>query len=138
MENNLIVLVCITPQLSCEKLICCGKELAGKLGCELCVVTALKKEENPKIISNALKILNALSKVTECNIDIIYGNHSAKTLGSYINKVNPCHILIGNPVEGGRFFEEFMSNSYNAPVSIVGDNKQILYTLPTTHFEVIH
>ena len=138
MKNNSIVLVCVTPQISCEKLICCGKELADKLNCELCVVTALKKEENPKTISNALKILNNLSNMCGCNIDIIYSNRAAESLGTYINKVNPCHILIGNPVEGGRFFEEFMSNLYNAPVSIVGNNKQILYTLPSANFELIH
>lgn len=138
MKNTSPVLVCVTPQLSCEKLISYGKELSSKLKCELCVVASLKKDETAKNISNALKVLNTLSKISESNIDIIYSNNAAKSLGSYINKVNPCHILIGNPIEGGRFFEEFMSNQYSAPVSIVNGEKEILYTLPASNFEVMH
>ncbi len=138
MENTSPVLVCVTPQLSCEKLISCGKELANKLKCGLCIVTALKKDETAKNISNALKVLNTLSKICECSIDIIYSNNAAKSLGTYINKAKPCHILIGNPIEGGRFFEEFMSNQYSAPVSIVNSEKEILYTLPASNFEVVH
>ncbi len=138
MNNLEPVLVCVTAQLSCEKLINRGKELAEKLGRPLRVVTVLNKEGNAKEKSTALKNLNALSKKSKCNIDIVYSENAAQSLGFHINKINPCHILIGNPIEGGRFFEEFMSNTYTAPVSVVDSEEKIIYTLPSANFEAIH
>lgn len=137
--NNLgPVLVCVTAQLGCDRLINSGKELAKRLARPLRVVTVLSKEGNAKEKSNALKILNILSKKTQSDIDIIYSDNASQSLGIHINKLNPCHILIGNPVEGGRFFEEFMSNTYNAPVSVVDNEEKIMYTLPSANYEAIH
>ena len=68
METTSTVLVCITPQLSCEKIITYGKDMAQKLNSELCVVSAIKKDPAAKKVSEALKILNALSKKCSCNI----------------------------------------------------------------------
>ncbi len=130
------VLVCITAQLGCEKLIKYGEELSYKLNRELYVVTVLKKESSAKIKSHELKILNILSKKCRCGIDIIYSDNIAQSLNSHIIKIDPCHILIGNPVEGGHFFEEFMSNSYNAPVSVVNNAIGIMYTIPSNNFEM--
>lgn len=132
------VLVCVTPQLSCDKLINMAKEFAEKLNRPLYVVTVLKKNGNANKKSNEIKNLNSLSKRTQCNIDIIYSDNVAQSLGYYINKAEPFHIFIGNPVEGGRFFEEFMSNIYRAPVSVVNSDDEIIYTLPSSTFEAIH
>ncbi len=137
MKNSEPVLVCVTAQLSCEKLINRGKELASRLNRPLYVVTVLSKDGCAKEKSIAIKNLNTLSKQTQCNIDIIYSENIAQSLGHHINKINPCHILIGNPIEGGRFFEEFMSNIYKAPVSVVNSEEEIMYTIPSPTFEII-
>ncbi len=137
MKNLGPVLVCVTAQLNCERLINSGKELSQRINRELYVVTVLNKDDSAKEKSDALKTLNALSKKTDCSIDIIYSDNVAQSLGVHINKVNPCHILIGNPVEGGRFFEEFMSNIYRAPVSVVNGDDEIMYTIPSPAYESI-
>jgi len=135
MKNFGPVLVCVTAQMSCERLIESGKDLAERLNRELYVVSVLDKDGDANEKSKALKILNALSKKTDCGIDIIYSDNVALSLGVHINKVNPCHILIGNPMEGGRFFEEFMSNVYKAPISVMNTENEIVYTVPPTVFE---
>lgn len=131
------VLVCVTAQLNCERLINSGKELSQHINKPLYVVTVLNKESSAKEKSAALKTLNILSKKTGCSIDIIYSDNVAQSLGIHINKVNPCHILIGNPIEGGHFFEEFMSNVYSAPVSVVSGDDKIMYTIPCEAYEMV-
>lgn len=137
MEFSNPVLVCVTAQLSCARLINSGKELSQRINKPLYVVTVLSKDSDAKEKSRALKTLDALSRKTDYNIDIIYSNNVAHSLGVHINKINPCHILIGNPVEGGRFFEEFMSNVYSAPVSVISGDDKIMYTIPSPAFETI-
>ncbi len=122
------VLVCVTAQLSCEKLIKAGLELSQKLNRELVVVTVQNKNADAARRAQDLKALNQLSKSTGCSIDIIFSEHITQSLASYIHKIDPCHIFIGNPDSSGHFFEEFMSNVYEAPVSVVND--KVIYTLP--------
>ena len=68
------ILVCVTAQLSCQRLINSGKELSERINKPLYVVTVINKESSAKEKSAALKILNSLSKATGCSIDIIYSD----------------------------------------------------------------
>ncbi len=130
------VLVCVTAQLRCEKLIRAAEDLAAKLNRELTVVTIQPKNAEPQQRARDLKCLNTLSKLCDCDIDIIYSDHVTTSLAAYINRCEPCHILIGNPDTKGAFFNEFMSNHYCAPVSVV--DEKIIYTLPAYQFDAAH
>ena len=73
MQKNIVA--CVTAQISCEKIISAAMDLSKKLNCKLIVVTVQKAKEDAKIRANSLKILNTLSKITGCNIDIVYGDN---------------------------------------------------------------
>ncbi len=128
MDENNPVLVCVTAQLRCENLIKVAADLAQKMNRALKVVTIQAKNAQPQQRARDLKCLNTLSRLCNCNIDIIYSDNITIGLASYINRCEPCHILIGNPDKNGKFFTEFTANNFGVPVSVVGD--KILYTLP--------
>lgn len=129
------VVACITAQLSCKNIIEAGRELAEKLNCGLTVVTIQKREEDAERRARDLKILDSLSKLCDCDISIIYSNTPVTSLSSYVNKINPCHILIGNPNSESSFFNNFIAAVNSAPVSVV--NNKILYTIPAKELDVL-
>lgn len=128
------VVACITAQLSCKNIIEAGKELANKLNCGLTVVTIQRREEDAERRARDLKILDTLSKICDSDISIIYSNNPVVSLSSFVNKCNPCHILIGNPNSESSFFNDFLA-AVSAPVSVV--NNKILYTIPPKEFDVM-
>lgn len=127
MQKNIIA--CVTAQISCENIISAAKDLSKKLNCNLCVVTVQRAKEDAKVRANSLKILNKLSKITDCSIDIVYGDNPTKALISYIKKLSPQHIFIGNPNPNTSFYKEFISN-LPWPISVVTETT--FYTIPAT------
>lgn len=127
MQKNIVA--CVTAQISCEKIISAALDLSKKLNCNLTVVTVQKAKEDAKIRANSLKILNTLSKITGCNIDIVYGDNPKNALVSYIHKLSPQHIFIGNPDPNTSFYKEFIS-ALPWPISVV--NETTVYTIPAS------
>ncbi len=127
MQKNIVA--CVTAQISCEKIIGAALDLSKKLNCKLYVVTVQKAKEDAKIRANSLKILNTLSKITGCSIDIVYGDNPKNALVSYIHKLSPQHIFIGNPNPNTSFYQEFIS-SLPWPISVVTETT--VYTIPAS------
>lgn len=127
MQKNIVA--CVTAQISCEKIIGAALDLSKKLNCKLHIVTVQKAKEDAKIRANSLKILNTLSKITGCSIDIVYGDNPKNALVSYIHKLSPQHIFIGNPNPNTSFYQEFIS-SLPWPISVVTETT--VYTIPAS------
>lgn len=127
MQKNIVA--CVTAQINCEKIIGAALDLSRKLNCKLYVVTVQKTKEDAKIRAKSLKILNTLSKITGCSIDIVYGDNPKNALVSYIHKLSPQHIFIGNPNPNTSFYQEFIS-SLPWPISVVTETT--VYTIPAS------
>lgn len=127
MQKNIVA--CVTAQINCEKIIGAALDLSRKLNCKLYVVTVQKAKEDAKIRAKSLKILNTLSKITGCSIDIVYGDNPKNALVSYIHKLSPQHIFIGNPNPNTSFYQEFIS-SLPWPISVVTETT--VYTIPAS------
>lgn len=129
------IVACVTAQISCKTIIFSALELAKKLDATLYVVTSQTKKEIAVKRAGSLKILNKLSKITEQSIDIIYSDSPQTALASYINRIEPCHVFIGNPDPNAPFYKEFLANVKNSPISVVGEN--IIYTIPSNNINKI-
>ncbi len=123
------IVACVTAQISCKSIINAATELSKNLNCKLCVVTVQKSKEDAKYRANSLKTLNKLSKITDCNIDIIYSDNPKNALVSYIHKLSPQHIFIGNPNPNTSFYKEFIA-ALPWPISVVTETT--VYTIPPT------
>ena len=123
------ILVCITAQLNSVKLIEAARDLGNKYKREFCVVTILKKTSDAKTRAKDLKILNKISKQCNCDIDIIYSDTVSLSLANYVNKLNPYHIIVGNPDNTTTLFKDFVANVFDVPISVC--TEKIIYSLPT-------
>lgn len=122
------IVACVTAQISCKSIINAATDLSQKLNCKLCVVTVQMAKEDAKIRANSLKILNKLSKITGTSIDVVYSDNPKTALISYIHKLMPQHIFIGNPNPNTSFYQEFIS-ALPWPISVV--NETTVYTIPS-------
>ena len=123
------IIACVTAQISCKNIISAALDLSNKLKCNLLVVTVQKTKEDAKVRANSLKILNTLSKITGCNIDIVYSENPNAALVAYINKLSVQHIFIGNPNPNTNFYKEFIS-ALSLPISVVTETT--VYTIPAS------
>ena len=126
MQRN--VIACVTAQISCKEIINAALKLAKQIGANLIVVTAQKDKEKANKRACDLKVLNKLSSITGCDIDIIYSENPTIALVSYVDKLNPYHIFIGMPT-ADRAFYNYFANEYNSvPISI--DNTKNSSSVP--------
>ncbi len=117
MQRNIVA--CVTAQISCKEIIYAASKLAKLIDANLIVVTSQKDKAEAKCRANDLKVLNKLSHITGCDIDIIYSENPTTALVSYINKLKPYHIFIGSPKVDRTFYNYFVNNSNSVPISIV-------------------
>lgn len=118
MFKNDLILVCVTAQDSCIEIINKGKEFAEKYGAVLEVVTIQPKKMDAQRRAEDMKCLQSLSKITECQITIIYSDNVLHSLSSYINKMEPMHILTGQQGIESEFVIK-LSMLCDAPISMI-------------------
>ena len=117
MQRN--VVACVTAQLSCKEIINSASKLAERIGGKLIVVTSQKDKMEAHRRACDLKVLNELSCTTGYDIDIIYSENPTFALVSYIKKLKPYHIFIGNPKVDKTFYNYFINEYNSVPISIV-------------------
>ena len=105
MPENETVLVCVTDQVSCDRLIRRGRELAEKRQCPLRVLHVRTREStmlgNPDI-SSALNQLYSLARETDAEMEIIASPEVEKTITDYARTHQVTGIVIGaSPRDGG-------------------------------------
>ena len=98
MAENETVLVCVTDQMSCARLIGRGAELARENGCALRVLHVRTREKtmmgNPDI-SSALNDLYRLSREAEAEMEIISSPEVEDTICQYAQKYRAFHVVLG-------------------------------------------
>lgn len=99
------ILVCITQQKTCERLIRKAVELRGELGGNLFVIHVAKNEWNllnNKTEGEALEYLFGISKSVGANLTVLKSENTAKTLADFArqNKINL--IIMGESPDSGK------------------------------------
>lgn len=92
------IMICVTRQKTCERLIRFGYELAQKDGVELYVVHAAKVGENYLGNPNegeALNYLFQVSKQVGAEMNVIRSKHVVKTLADFAKKQKIATMVLG-------------------------------------------
>lgn len=99
------VMVCVTQQRTCERLIKRGAALSEKLKGELYVIHVAKEGVNflgNKREGDALEYLFNISKGVGANLTVIRSNDVVKAIIDYAENNNIKHIVLGQSPEDNR------------------------------------
>ena len=93
------ILVCVTQQKNCERLIRYADELKNTLNCEELHVLHVAKTNynflNHEKEGEALEYLFNISKSLDANLTVLKSDEIEKTIAAYSNEHNISHIIIG-------------------------------------------
>lgn len=127
MENQGGILICITAQPNCERIIGEGKKLAQRLHKDYEIVTVQPKQCEAKKRANDMVILEKLATDTDSPIKVIYSNNPLTSLISYAESVDPIHIFTGEQAADSAFVSH-LSLLCEAPVTMVAKDGLITMT----------
>ncbi len=103
-----MVLVCVTDQESCSRLIRTGRRLANLLGSPLKVITVRPKGSENWFASDELEYLYQVSKELGAEMIIRFHNDASQCVADYIAQQPIQSIVVGEPPEPGHSL--FISN----------------------------
>ena len=91
------VLVCVTGQYDCDRLIESGSELAVKHGYDLRVLCVHTPDSNPAYISDEIEYLYRTAKNLGAEMTIAFNDRAPKYAADFARKVNARYLITGLP-----------------------------------------
>lgn len=97
------IMVCVTQQKTCERLIKKGKELRDKIGGELHVVHVAREDENflgNSKQADAIEYLYGISKLVGADMTVLRSNDVCGAITKFAEEYEVGHIILGEPPKG--------------------------------------
>lgn len=99
------IMVCVTQQKTCERLIKKGAALKEELNCDLYVIHVAREGTDilgDKNEANALEYLFNISKGVGANLTVLKSKDVADAIVEYAGKKKIGHVILGEPPAGCR------------------------------------
>lgn len=126
MSKKACVLVCVTSQPDCERLIRAGKKIADGEGVPLQVVSVQRMEECFQPNSDTLERLHQQAKAVNAEMTIYFNDSPAITAA-----VHAVNIVMGFPRENSaHFVEDVHLLAPEVPISMVDGDDKIYQMIP--------
>ena len=132
MSANRCILACVTPQVSCSKLIETGKVLAKQndVTLEILCVFPQKACLNPNV--EALCELQRVATEADAPMTIVFNDSPVLAASSYAVKKKAFTLLTGFPRENSsKFIESFHAILPEIPISMVDDDGKVYRIIPS-------
>ena len=128
-----MVLVCVTDQESCDRLIYAGRSLAHHDGIDLKVICVRPKKAERWLASDEVEYLFNVAKDLEAEMLIYFNDHAAETVARYVKENTVSYILVGMPPDPGNsmFITTLEDQCPDVPVITV-DKSGGLQLMPAT------
>ena len=119
------VLVCITDQYSCERLIGRGREIADSLGLPLQVINVQSTKNGLNANGDALEFLYKKAIQNNAEMVIYYNDEPALITAGHLRKYNVKHVVTGMPsdVQNSGFIQFLRSLLPDVPITVVPQDK---------------
>lgn len=129
-EKSANVLVCVTDQLSCERLILVGAAIAEKYGVPVKVLSILPEglisESTAAVLQNLYDTASSLG----AEMTVYFNNDPALTAAVHASKTGAVHIVSGTPgIESNMFIETIKNLLPELPMSIIDADNHV-FTFP--------
>ncbi len=91
------VLVCVTGQYDCDRLINVGYEKAQRMNCDLHVLCVHTPISNASFLSDEIEYLYQKAKTLGADMTIAFNNNAPHTTADFAKKINAKVIVTGMP-----------------------------------------
>ncbi len=92
-----MVLVCVTDQDSCDRLIYAGKKLAKIENLELQVLSVRPYHTRDGLSGDALEYLYSISKQLEADMIVLFHDYAPEAVANYIQHHETNYVIVGMP-----------------------------------------
>lgn len=124
------VLVCVTDQTSCRRLITAGVAIAEKLQVPVKVVSVQPEGLVSKKASEALQVLYNISAKLGADMTVYFSDDPALTVAVHARQAGAIHIVSGAPGANSNLFIEMIKGLLpEVPLSVV-DADEHMVTFP--------
>lgn len=131
MSKNACVLVCVTSQPDCERLIRAGQKIAEEQHAPLQVVSIQRAEECFQPNSEVLEHLHQQAKAVNAEMTIYFNDSPAITAAVHAVKESAVNIVMGFPKENSaHFVEDVHMLAPDIPISMVDSDNKIYQMIP--------
>ncbi len=126
-QSSANVLVCVTDQPSCRRLILAGDTIARRGGIPVKVVTILPPGTVSARTADTLQTLYNIAGKLGAEMTVYFNDEPALTAAVHARKTNAVHIVSGSPgAQSNLFVETIKSLLPEVPLSVVDENEQML------------
>ena len=91
------VLVCVTGQYDCDRLIEAGFEKASELGCDLHVLCIHTPVNDLSLLSEEIEYLYRTAKKLGADMTIAFDKNAPRFAAGFARKINARHLVTGMP-----------------------------------------
>ena len=125
------VLVCVTDQYSCERLIKAGKQLSDSMGLPLQVLSVQPASSSVQERGKALDYLYRLAARYDASMTIYYHDDSALMTAGHIKKYRVRQVVTGMPGQVGSGFVEVLHTLCpEVPITLISQNGEQFHITP--------
>lgn len=119
-EENSKVLVCVTDQYSCERLIKRGAEIAKENQMELQVLNVSKPSSGIEVDGKALEFLYKKAKNCGAEVVFYFNDEPVLIIAGHVKKYNVCNVITGMPENGNIGFIQMLHTLIpDVPITMV-------------------
>lgn len=132
MEKGKAVLVCVTGQHDCDRLIRTGREIAEEKSLSLQVLCVQPNSAGFETDCEELEYLRQTARDAEAEMSVYFNDDSALTAASVAKHIGAVHIvtgMAGSPASG--FIEILHRLLPSVPISMVAKDRTIYNICPT-------
>lgn len=124
------VLVCVTGQYDCERLIKAGFEISVDKGYDLHVLCVHQPVKNVGFLSDEIEYLYQVSKDMGASMTIIFNENAPKTTVDFALQINAKHLITGMPDNKPHGFIDTVADLHNTLkiTMITKENEHLVYT----------
>jgi len=123
MNKKNVVLVCVTPQLSCKRLIEAGAAIAKSEGASVRILSVFPKRQCYNPDRNALEFLNRSAADTNAAMTVCFSDEPVKIALQYAGEQGVKRVVTGFPRENSSsFINDFHRLMPEMPLCMVDDD----------------
>ncbi len=126
-QQNGCVLVCVTDQPQCHRLIKAGATIAANSQRQLQVVSVMPPRLVTPNTADALQTLHNISSKLGAEMTVYFNEEPALTVAVHSRKINATHLVMGVPGPGHNVFVELVRGLVpDIPLSLVDADGQCI------------
>ena len=128
------VLVCVTGQYDCDRLIRAGHAIAAEKGCELRVLCVRTPMRDVSALSNEIEYLYRTAKDLGADMTVAFNSNAPRCAADFAQKIHARHFVTGMPDDRPNGFVLTLHERMpHLPITTVTkDNEYLVYAPVST------